>query len=102
MNFLWKVQGFIKQEVHRADGKDDEIVSAFNIFLTESCCRMFVFVLISFHRLLFQYYPFGFDQPAPAAAAPAAPAAPVAPAAPAAPVAPVAPVVIIAAPVRAI
>ncbi|XP_005807217.1 uncharacterized protein LOC102234538 [Xiphophorus maculatus] len=72
------VQGFIKQEIHRADGKDDEI-----------------------------YYPFGFDQPAPAAAAPAAPVAPAAPAAPAAPVpaapaapvAPVAPVVIIAAPV---
>uniref|UniRef100_A0A087XHE4 Secretory calcium-binding phosphoprotein 7 n=1 Tax=Poecilia formosa TaxID=48698 RepID=A0A087XHE4_POEFO len=63
------VQGFIKQEIHRADGKDDEI-----------------------------YYPFGFDQPAPAAPAPAAPAAPI-PAAPAAPVAPVAPVVVVAAPV---
>ncbi|XP_012733204.2 secretory calcium-binding phosphoprotein 7 [Fundulus heteroclitus] len=68
------VQGFIKQEIPRANGKDDEI-----------------------------YYPFGFNLPDPAAAAPAAaaPAAPAAaaPVAPAAPAAPVEHVVIVAEPV---
>merc|ERR1711874_310165 len=50
------VQGFIKQEIPRPNGGNDEV-----------------------------YYPFGFNMPDPVAAAPAAPAEPAAPAAPAEP-----------------